>query len=82
MVAILMEIQWDLAAIMARKKVSVNELADALDISRTTASRYKNSAIIPGGVDHERLTQICNLLNCTPGELLPTSRDSEDPDPK
>ncbi|QIZ73006.1 helix-turn-helix domain-containing protein [Oxynema aestuarii] len=75
MMATVMEIYWNLRALMALKRVSVGELAEILEVSRTTASRYKNSDIVPPGLDHEKLTRLCELLQCEPGDLIKTAND-------
>ncbi|MGL4497717.1 MAG: helix-turn-helix domain-containing protein [Planktothrix sp.] len=75
MTAICMEIYWNLRALMALRRVSVGELAEALGVSRVTASRYKNSDRVPPGVDHDKLLTLCELLGCEPGDLIKTTED-------
>ena len=63
-------IQWRLRELMARHKIQVNELADWLQCSRTTASRLKNCDEMPSNLDPKKLNVICKHLNCQPGDLL------------
>jgi len=55
-------IQWRLRELMARHKIQVNQLADWLQCSRTTASRLKNCDRMPSNLDEEKLSIICKHL--------------------
>ncbi|MBD2544156.1 MULTISPECIES: helix-turn-helix domain-containing protein [Planktothricoides] len=70
-------IQWRLRELMARHKIQVNQLADWLQCSRTTASRLKNCDRMPSNLDEEKLSIICKHLNCQPGDLLRWTPDND-----
>jgi putative transcriptional regulator len=63
-------ITWRLREFMARDKISVGQLAETLQVSRTTASGLKNAETMPSNLDGKKMNAICKLFNCQPGDLL------------
>jgi putative transcriptional regulator len=53
---------------MAKKKMSLKELAKRLDISMTNLSLLKTGKV--KGVRFDTLEAICRELNCKPGDIL------------
>ncbi|MEH6663506.1 MAG: helix-turn-helix transcriptional regulator [Brevundimonas sp.] len=58
---------------MARRKVSLNQLAEEVGISTTNLSLLKNGHV--RGVRFNTLLGICRALDCRPGDLLDIERD-------
>jgi putative transcriptional regulator len=54
---------------MADRKVSVNGLAELMGVNRVTLSGWKNADTMPM-IDGDRLDTFCQLLNCTPADLI------------
>ncbi|KGE70835.1 helix-turn-helix domain-containing protein [Spirochaeta lutea] len=54
--------------LMAKKKVSLNQLAAEVGISVTNLSLLKNGHV--RGVRFNTLAAICRVLECKPGDLL------------
>ena len=63
-----MSIQIHLDVLMARKKVSSNELANAIGISKQNLSVLKTGRA--KAIRFSNLEAICEFLECQPGELL------------
>jgi putative transcriptional regulator len=53
---------------MAKKRMSLNELAEKVGLSTVNLSILKNQKA--KGVRFETLAKICTVLDCTPGDLL------------
>ena len=54
--------------VMADRKISLNELAEKVQMSNVNLSNLK-----PGkmkGIRFETLNAICEVLNCQPGDIL------------
>ena len=60
---------------MARRKMSLNQLADEVGISTTNLSLLKNGHV--RGVRFNTLLGICRALDCRPGDLLDIEKDEE-----
>ncbi len=60
---------------MADRKISVNELAERLDMSNVNVSNLKTGKM--KGIRFETLNAICDVLDCQPGDLLEFVRDEE-----
>ena len=58
----------NLDVMMARRKVSSNELAAAIGI--TTANLYILKTGKGKAIRYSTLEAICSFLNCTPGDIL------------
>lgn len=61
---------------MAKKRMSLNELAEKVGMSTVNLSILKNQKA--KGVRFETLTKICEVLQCTPGELLELEFEKEE----
>ncbi len=61
---------------MADRKISVNELAERLDMSNVNVSNLKTGKM--KGIRFETLNAICDVLDCQPGDLLEFVRDGEE----
>ena len=53
---------------MADRKISVNELAEKLDMSNVNVSNLKTGKM--KGIRFETLNAICRVLECQPGDLF------------
>lgn len=58
----------NLDVMMARRKMSLNELSSKTGISSTNLSILKNNKA--KAVRFSTLEQICKALNCQPGDIL------------
>ncbi|WP_299006350.1 helix-turn-helix transcriptional regulator [uncultured Shewanella sp.] len=63
-----MEIIVNLDVMMAIRKVSSKELAKAIGITEANLSLLKRGKV--KGVRFETLANICQYLNCQPGDIL------------
>ena len=61
---------------MADRKISVNELAERLEMSNVNVSNLKTGKM--RGIRFETLNAICDVLDCQPGDLLEFVRDGEE----
>ncbi|KID55629.1 XRE family transcriptional regulator [Pseudoalteromonas luteoviolacea CPMOR-1] len=68
-----MEIIVNLDVVMAMRKVSSKELAKAIGITEANLSLLKRGKV--KGVRFETLAQICNYLDCQPGDILAFKND-------
>lgn len=57
-----------LDVMMAKRKMSLNELAERVGLSTTNLSLLKNGHV--KGVRFGTLEAICEALDCQPGDLL------------
>ena len=62
-------IRWRLPELMARKRITNEELAAKLGINRVSVSRLKNTDTMPR-INGDTLNQICLALEVTPADLL------------
>ncbi|MDE6314682.1 MAG: helix-turn-helix transcriptional regulator [Lachnospiraceae bacterium] len=53
---------------MADRKMSLNELAEAVEMSNVNLSNLKNGKM--KGIRFETLNAICKVLDCQPGDLF------------
>lgn len=58
----------NLDVMMAKRKMSVTELSEKLDITMANVSILKNGKA--KAVKLETLNKICNILDCQPGDIL------------
>ena len=63
-----MAIVLNLDVVMAKRKMSVTELADAIDITMANLSILKNNKA--KAIRFSTLDAICKSLNCQPGDIL------------
>ena len=63
-----MAIQINLDVVMAKKKKSVTELANEVDITMANLSILKNNKA--KAIRFSTLDAICKALDCQPGEIL------------
>lgn len=54
--------------VMADRKMSLNELADKVDMTNVNLSNLKNGKM--KGVRFETMDAICKALKCQPGDLF------------
>ena len=58
----------NLDILLVKRKISLTELAKAVDLSLTNLSMLKNGKV--RGMRFETLEKICKVLDCQPGDLL------------
>ncbi|MDD6202169.1 MAG: helix-turn-helix transcriptional regulator [Lachnospiraceae bacterium] len=63
-----MAIVINLDVVMAKRKMSVTELADEIDITMANLSILKNNKA--KAIRFSTLDAICKSLNCQPGDIL------------
>ena len=69
-----MPIMVNLDVMMAKRKISLGELAQKVDITMANLSILKNNKA--RAVRFSSLTAICLALDCTPGDILTIARPS------
>jgi len=72
----LMGIRVNLDVMLARRKMSLTELAGRIGLSLTALSLFKTGKL--KGVRFGSLSSICAVLNCQPGDILEYVPDVED----
>ncbi len=60
---------------MADRKMSLNELAERVDISNVNLSKIKTGKA--NGVRFTTLNAICKALECQPGDILEYKEDED-----
>ena len=70
-----MAIITNLDVMMAKRKVSLKELADRVGISNTNLSLLKTGKV--QGVRYKTLDAICRELDCQPGDVLEYRADED-----
>lgn len=68
-----MKIIVNLDVMMAKRKMSLNELAERIGMSNVNLSILKNQKA--KGVRFDTLMAICDILDCQPGDILEFSRE-------
>ena len=63
-----MAIITNLDVMLAKRKMSVTELADKVGISIVNLSRLKKGSV--KGIRYSTLNKICEILDCKPGDIL------------
>ena len=63
-----MKIVVNLDVMLARRKVKLKELAEAVGLSMTSLSQLKTGKV--RGIRFNTLAKICQVLDCQPGDLL------------
>lgn len=68
-----MQIVVRLDVMLARRKMKSRELAERVGITEQNISLLKSGKV--KGVRFETLANICDVLDCQPGDLLEAARD-------
>lgn len=68
-------IVFNIDVMLAKRKMSVTELSEKLDITMANVSILKNGKA--KAVKVETLDKLCQILDCTPGDLLEYRPDEE-----
>lgn len=63
----------NLDVMMAKRKMSLNELAEAVDITLANLSKLKTGKV--KAIRFTTLEAVCKALDCQPGDLLVYSDD-------
>jgi putative transcriptional regulator len=63
----------NLDVMMAKRKISLTELAEKLDITLANLSILKTGK--SKGIRFSTLNKICEVLDCQPGDILEYSED-------
>ena len=71
-----MAIVVNLDVMMAKRKMSVTELANKIDITMANLSILKNNKA--KAVRFTTLDAICRVLDCQPGDILEYTEDDEE----
>ena len=71
-----MPIITNLDVMMAKRKVSLKELAERIGISNTNLSLLKTGKV--QGVRYRTLESLCKELDCQPGDILEYRPDNGD----
>jgi len=61
---------------MAKRKISLNELSDRVDITKANLSILKTGKA--KAIRFSTLNAICKELNCQPGDILEFREDEDD----
>lgn len=67
---------FNIDVMLAKRKMSVSELADRVGITLVNMSILKTGKA--KAVKVTTLAKLCEVLNCQPGDLLEYRKDSED----
>ena len=70
-----MKIVVNLDVMMARRKMSLGELAQKVDITMANLSILKNNKA--RAIRFSTLEAICDVLDCQPGDILEFQREEE-----
>lgn len=71
-----MSIVINIDVMLAKRKMSVTELSEKLDITMANVSILKNGKA--KAIKLDTLNKLCKVLNCQPGDLLEYWPDAED----
>lgn len=66
----------NLDVMMAKRKISLKDLAEKIDITNANLSILKNNRA--KAVRFSTLNEICKILECQPGDILEYIEDGED----
>lgn len=71
-------IRWKLRVVMADRKMTAKKLSELMGVHRVTISGWANSDAIPNfGDANATLDKLCNILECTPGDLIVYTPDDK-----
>ena len=73
-----MAIRIDIDVLLARRRMSVGEFADAIGITPANVAVLKNGRA--KAVRFTTLDAICRVLECQPGDILEWVPDASEPD--
>ena len=73
-----MAIRIDIDVLLARRRMSVGEFADAIGITPANVAVLKNGRA--KAVRFSTLDAICRVLECQPGDILEWVPDASEPD--
>lgn len=62
------KISLELNVIMAKRNISLNELADKVGITNVNLSKIKNNKV--NAIRFSTLEKICEVLECEPGDII------------
>lgn len=65
---------------MARRKMSLNELSERVDITQANLSILKTGKA--KAIRFSTLEAICEVLECQPGDIIEYRKDAEQPETK
>ncbi len=68
-----MKIIVNLDVMMAKRKMSLNELSETVNISLANLSKLKTGKV--KAVRFSTLMAVCNALDCQPGDILEYSKE-------
>ncbi|WP_299444198.1 helix-turn-helix transcriptional regulator [uncultured Aquimarina sp.] len=63
----------NLDVMMAKRKMSLNELSETVNISLANLSKLKTGKV--KAIRFSTLNAVCNALDCQPGDLLEYSKE-------
>ena len=63
----------NLDVMMAKRKMSLNQLSDTVNISLANLSKLKNGKV--KAIRFSTLNAVCEALDCKPGDILDHSKD-------
>lgn len=72
------EIIFNIDVMLAKRKMSVTELADKVGITIANVSVLKNGKV--KAIKISTLTKLCEALDCQPGDILEYRKGSDDKD--
>jgi len=70
------KIMLELDVMMAKRHMSLNDLADSVGISNVNLSKIKNNKV--NAIRFSTLAGICKALECEPGDILKYDPNAED----
>lgn len=70
-----MKIIVNLDVMMAKRKMSLNELSETVNISLANLSKLKTGKV--KAIRFSTLMAVCDALECQPGDILEFSKDEE-----
>ena len=65
----------ELDVMMAKRHISLNDLADKVGITNVNLSKIKNNKV--NAIRFSTLEAICKALECEPGDILKYDHDKE-----
>ena len=72
------KIYLELDVMMARRHMSLNDLADSVGITNVNLSKIKNNKV--NAIRFSTLSGICQALECEPGDILKYDPEGTDED--
>lgn len=70
-----MKIIVNLDVMMAKRKMSLNELSETVNISLANLSKLKTGKV--KAIRFSTLMAVCDALDCQPGDILEFSKDDD-----